>query len=98
MSIDVREKNDRRRSQRWPCDKPIDWRVQGGRRVRHGMIPERSLDGLVIAASKQDAAPAGTRVSPSDDEAGTRLGFRCGVICRTAEVSDQYLLFIDILA
>lgn len=98
MSTLVQQQKERRRSQRWPCDKPIDWRIQGGRRVRHGVIPERSLDGLVIATSKRDAAPAGTRVLPSDDDAINRLGFRCGVICRTAEVSDKCFMFVDILA
>jgi hypothetical protein len=100
MLIEQIESNEieHRRSQRWPCDKPIQWRIQHGRRVRHGTVPDRSLHGMVIAATKADAVPPGTFVFPGDDQTSLRHGFRTGVITRTAEVNDQEcLLFIDIL-
>jgi len=93
-----RDEKERRRSKRWTCDKPILWRVHYGRRVRHSVVPERSLDGMVISAAKADAVPAGTFVFPGDDQTCVRHGFRTGVITRTAELNeDQCLLYIDIL-
>lgn len=89
---------ERRRSQRWPCDKPIRWRVRHGRRLRDSVVPERSLCGIVIAAAKADAVPTGTFVFPGDDQNSVRHGFRTGVISRTADLNEQQcLLFIDIL-
>jgi hypothetical protein len=93
------EKRDRRRSERWECAKAIQWRVQGGRRVRHGVVPERSMDGMVIATGKEDVSPRGTKVFPGDDQSGLRHGFRAGIVCRTVELDqDKHLLFIEILA
>jgi hypothetical protein len=91
--------NERRNSKRWPCAKGIQWRERGGRRVRHGWVPERSMDGMVIAASRKDAVPAGTFVFPTDDHGSLRHGFRTGVICRTTELDAEWkLLFVEILA
>jgi hypothetical protein len=98
----VKEKMDsreRRRSERWQCAKEIHWRIYGGRRVRHGLVPERSMDGMVIATSKEDVAPEGTRVFPSDHQSALRHGFHAGVVCRTTELDQETeLLFIEILA
>ncbi|MGA3066624.1 MAG: hypothetical protein ABSF29_07230 [Tepidisphaeraceae bacterium] len=99
MEIEKLDINERRRSERWQCAKPIQWRVRGGRRVRQGMVPERSMSGMVIAAARQDLVPVGTQVRPGDDQTCVRHGFRAGVICRTDIVDGQiYLLFVDILA
>ena len=90
---------DRRRSSRWPCGKELFWRVPRGRRVRHSVIPERSLGGLVIAAEKEDAAPPGTFVIPNDERTRDRHGFRTAVICRTEQTRNGiFLLYTDILA
>jgi len=90
---------DRRRSSRWPCGKELFWRVPRGRRVRHSVIPERSLGGLVIAAQKEDAAPPGTFVIPNDERTRDRHGFRTAVICRTEQTRNGiFLLYTDILA
>lgn len=57
------------------------------------------MDGLVIAAAREDAAPVGTHVFPTDDGGSLRHGFRRGVICRTAELDAEWnLLFVEILA
>ncbi|MDP9173254.1 MAG: hypothetical protein M3O30_05235 [Planctomycetota bacterium] len=91
--------NERRNSQRWPCAKGILWRIHGGHRVRHGWIPERSMDGIVIAAATEDAAPVGTCILPTDDRGSLRHGFRQGVICRIADLDAGWnLLFVEILA
>ena len=91
-------RDDRRRSARWQCEKTVSWRVRGGRRIRSSLVPEKSLHGLVIAASKKDAAPAGTFVVPSDDQTGKRHAFRTGVICRTVDVPDGTCwMYVDIL-
>ena len=99
MRKEKSDQSERRNSERWPCAKGILWRVRGGRRVRQGLIPERSMQGMVIAASKGDAAPPGTFVVPTDDRGSLRHGFRTGVICRTAELDAEWnLLFVEILA
>jgi hypothetical protein len=93
------DQKERRRSQRWSCAKTISWRIKGGRRVRKGLVPERSLDGLVIATAKKDAVPTGTFVLAGDDRTGFRHGFRNGVICRTVDLTEgTSLLFVEILA
>jgi hypothetical protein len=97
LRLEGKEK-ERRRSKRWLCEKPIEWRVQHSRRVRHGMVPERSLYGMVITAAKADAVPKGTFVYPGDDRSSIRHGFLTGVITRTAELNEnECLLYIDIL-
>jgi hypothetical protein len=57
------------------------------------------MDGMVIAAARQDIVPVGTRVLPGDDQTRLRHAFCAGVICRTAVIDHRtYLLFVDILA
>ncbi|HZZ41493.1 MAG TPA: hypothetical protein VFE58_01025 [Tepidisphaeraceae bacterium] len=93
-----RAKRERRRSQRWACSKTIHWRVRGGRRIRESLVPERSLDGLVISAERRDLVPLGTRIQPCDLDTEVRHGFRDAVVCRTADDGEKnYLLYIDIL-
>jgi hypothetical protein len=90
---------ERRRSDRWMTAKTIDWRISGGRRVRHGVVPQRSMDGIVICTGPEDVAPEGTRVFPVGDQSGLRHGFRDGVIRRTSQIDmETHLLFVEILA
>jgi len=100
-SIEFRNNDriERRRSGRWSCGKTLFWRVPRGRRVRRSVIPERSLEGLVIAADKEDAAPPGTFVIANDESMRDRHGFHTAVICRTEKTSNGlFLLYTDILA
>jgi hypothetical protein len=93
------ESVERRRSNRWLTAKTIDWRISGGRRVRHGVVPQRSMEGMVICTGREDIAPAGTRVYPAGDDSGLRHGFRDGVIRRTSQIDlETHLLFVEILA
>jgi len=90
---------DRRRSDRWPTDKTLRWRVFRGRRSRPGRLIERSLDGLVLAVAPKDAPPPGTRLLPRDEGDLDRLGFRCAVVRRIERPSREVrLLFAEIEA
>lgn len=92
-------RRERRHSQRWECDKPLAWRVRGGRRTRLGVIPQRSLGGFVVSAVNRDASPAGTFLQPGDESAGIQHGFRVAVVRRTApQPNGRCLLFVEILA
>jgi hypothetical protein len=90
---------ERRRSNRWLSAKAIDWRIFGGRRVRHGVVPQRSMEGMVICTGREDIAPPGTHVSPGTDESGLKHGFRDGIIRRISQIDiETHLLFVEILA
>jgi len=90
---------ERRYSQRWFSGKQIQWRIHRGRRIRSGVVTERSLNGMILAVEALDAVAPGVFVFPADDRSAQRHGFHTAVICRTAQAGpDEKLLFVEILA
>ncbi len=90
---------DRRRSPRWELNKPIDWRVYRGRRVRRSWIVERSMDGIAMMVAQRDAVTAGKRMVVLDMASAERFGFRSAIVRRTeSRGGDERMLFAEIEA
>ena len=89
----------RRRSKRWKTDKPIEWRIYRGRRIRDGRVIERSLEGLVLAAAGDAPASPGMRFFVSGPSPIEQHGFKSAVVRRTAIRADgRRLMFAEIEA
>ena len=89
----------RRKSPRWPMDRELSWCVHRGRKTRQARIIERSLDGLVLLAGRDDTVPVGTRINPTTLNQKERLGFRSAVVRRTQALNDTAeLLIVEIEA
>ena len=92
--------NERRRSDRWVTHTPIRWRCRRSRRVRDGVVTQRSLEGMVIVADQADTCglKIGSGVIPADEPTGIRHGFRRAVVRRTGQTPRQSVLYLEILS
>jgi len=84
----------RRRSPRWSVDRELYWCVHRGRKTRIARIIERSLDGLVLLAGRDDTVPVGTRINPTTANQKERFGFRSAVVRRTQPLNEMVELLI----
>jgi urease accessory protein UreE len=83
---------ERRRSKRWATDETLAWRLHRGRRLRHGQVIERSLDGMTLAVETRDEPAVGARLRPSDTAECTRCGFQSAIVTRTGQGRDRLRL------
>lgn len=91
---------DRRRSERWPTDKPLRWRLRGDHKACDGLVVERSLNGLVLLADEEQAPELGEHLKPVSSEMAIRHGFRCAVVVRrdTDAALGRQKVYLEILA
>jgi hypothetical protein len=73
---------EKRQSMRWAIDRPLKWRLHGGRRVRECNMCERSLHGMVLKLDAPMSLRVGQMIRPADSDTGLRNGFRLGIIRR----------------
>jgi hypothetical protein len=84
----------RRRSPRWAVNRVLSWCVHRGRKIREARVIERSLDGLVLLADRDDSLRVGTRLTPSSVDQRQRFGFRSAVIRRMQPLNEQAAVLI----
>jgi hypothetical protein len=99
MILEPKTNKERRYSQRWPCCKPICYRVRGEEHIYEASLRERSLNGMVIVSSRESCPSAGTYLVPADAANAERHGFRLAYVCRTGQTEDtERPMYVEILA
>jgi len=102
MRRDNRNSQDaeRRRSERWPTDKPLSWRLRGDPKPCESIVVERSLNGLVLLTDEDETPELGEHLKPTSSEMAARHGFRCAVVIRsdTDVTPGRRKVYLEILA
>lgn len=91
---DGRQGLGRRRSPRWEVNRVLSWCVHRGRKIREARVIERSLDGLVLLATRDESVRVGTRLGPSSLDQRQRFGFRSAVVRRMQPLNERAALLI----
>ncbi|MCC5830639.1 MAG: hypothetical protein JJU36_14425 [Phycisphaeraceae bacterium] len=66
----------------WLVDRPLNFRVHGGRKSRQSHITQRTLNYLLVKLPPDDLPALGSWLHPDDDAQSLRHGFRTAIVRR----------------
>lgn len=97
--IDTRYIESSWSDEHWLVDRPLSFRVRGGRKSRRSMVTQRNLNYLVVRMSADQLPDVGTWLHPESEDQSRRHGFRTAIVRRIeCDAGGHGVILMEILS
>ena len=97
--IDTRQIESSWSDEHWLVDRPLSFRVRGGRKSRRSTVTQRNLNYLVVKMPTHELPEVGAWLHPESEDQSRRHGFRTAIVRRIeSDAGGHGVILMEILS